>query len=174
MAITGQLALMNERANNVVGVTQMHLSNADLFMWFTIAFLAQLIAFKVWSRSAAIRLRRHVARLHADRREDAVEIGLLREEAVSLRERLELTLLDWKRSERKLARARTSRARWQSLAAEHERRYRNEFKRADQAETRLMRWQYNARYEAPAPAFKVVGAIAAEDLRTGTPVKVVP
>lgn len=151
----------------------MHISNADLFMWVMIVFLLELIAFKVWQRSAVRRLRRHVARLHGARIDDAVEIGLLREEACDLRERLEAALVDWKRSEKKLARARTSRARWQALAAEQERRFRNEFKRADQAEARLMRWQYRHRYEL-APAFSVVGAIAAEDLKAGQVVALRP
>lgn len=126
------------------------MSNADLFMWFMIVFLAELVAFKVWDKSASRRLRKHVARLYDERRESTIDVDLLREEACELRERLEATLLDWRRDLRKLARARTSRARWQAMAAEHERRYRNEFKRADQAETRLMRWQYR-KYNTPAP-----------------------
>lgn len=135
--------------------------------WFyVIGFaLLELVMWRAYSRSAVKRLRSHVARLHDERAETATEIELLREEAVSLRERLELALVDWKRAERKLARARTSRARWQALGAEHERRYRNEFKRADQAETRLMRWQYTHRYETPAPAFKIVGELRPEQVQ---------
>jgi hypothetical protein len=152
----------------------MQMTNADVAMWYVLGALTLLVIGKAYARSQVRRLRSHVFRLHEQHSDNKVEIELLREEAVSLRERLELALVDWKRAERKLARARTSRARWQALGAEHERRYRNEFKRADQAETRLMRWQYVHRYDTPAPAFKVVGVIAVEDLRAGTPVKVVP
>lgn len=132
--------------------------------WFyVIGFaLLELVMWRAYSRSHVQRLRSHVQRLHEQHSDNKVEIELLREEAISLRERLELALVDWKRSERKLARARTSRARWQALGAEHERRYRNEFKRADQAETRLMRWQHVHKYETPAPAFKVVGELRPE------------
>jgi hypothetical protein len=122
-------------------------------MWFLIGLLTVLVLYRVYERSAVRRLRAHVARLHDDLADARIDQQLVDENEQVLRNSLERALLDWKRAERKLARARTSRARWQAWAAEHERRYRNEFKRADQAEARLMRWQYRSRYgsEQPTP-----------------------
>lgn len=140
------------------------MSHANAFMWFMIGLLTVLVAYRLWERSTVRRLRAHVQRLHDERREAAIEVELTREEAVTLRETLEATLVDWKRAEKKLARARTSRARWQAHAANWQRMHRNEFKRADQAEARLMRWQYDQKYNATAPAFKVVGELQAGQL----------
>jgi hypothetical protein len=120
-------------------------------LFIALVLLVIACAYRVWSRSAERKLRARVQRLHDKRDELATECELLREEAVDNRERLEAALLDLNRAERKLSRVRTSRARHQAAAADWQRLYRNEFKRADQAEVRLMRWQYDRKYDAQNP-----------------------
>ena len=61
---------------------------------------------------------------------------------------LEQACVDLRRCERKLARSRTSRARYQSHAAGFERLYRAEFRRAHVAEAQLQRAEYKAKYAA--------------------------
>ncbi len=145
------------------------MSHANAFMWFMIGLLTVLVLWRVYERSAVPRLRRHVTRLHGELAEVRAELAVTRDEAASFAAQLERTNIDWLRAERKLARARTSRARWQAQAANWQRAYNAKHEEYCAEVRSLKRW-----YSALRPAQQVALATAQDALVVGQMVKVAP